>query len=60
MLFQKTKKDVNNFDSDFTREEPRLTQIKKEIVQSIDQSEFRGFTYTRPNLEEPQTTTDID
>ncbi|XP_030854595.1 calcium-independent protein kinase C isoform X3 [Strongylocentrotus purpuratus] len=57
----KTKKDWNNFDTDFTREEPKLTPITTKIVESINQNEFSGFTYTRPTEEETQaTTTDID
>ncbi|XP_041468438.1 calcium-independent protein kinase C-like isoform X2 [Lytechinus variegatus] len=57
----KTKKDWNNFDTDFTREEPKLTPITTKIVESINQNEFSGFTYTRPTAEENQaTTTDID
>ncbi|XP_022090552.1 protein kinase C epsilon type-like isoform X1 [Acanthaster planci] len=57
----KTKKDVNNFDSDFTREEPKLTPIQANIIKSINQNEFTGFTYTRPDLDRQlQTTTDID
>lgn len=59
-LEQKTKKDVNNFDADFTREEPKLTPITANIVKSINQNEFTGFTYTRPDLDKPQTMTDID
>ncbi|XP_071501028.1 calcium-independent protein kinase C-like [Diadema antillarum] len=57
----KTKKDWNNFDTDFTREEPKLTPITSKIVESINQGEFSGFTYTRPTADECQaTTTDID
>ncbi|XP_033624712.1 calcium-independent protein kinase C-like isoform X2 [Asterias rubens] len=56
----KTKKDVNNFDADFTREEPKLTPITANIVKSINQNEFTGFSYTRPDLDKPQTMTDID
>ncbi|KAI1284986.1 Protein kinase C epsilon type [Halotydeus destructor] len=41
----KTKRDVNNFDSDFTKEEPVLTPLNAEIVRSINQEEFNGFSY---------------
>lgn len=56
----KFKKDVNNFDSDFTREEPVLTAVPTAIVKSIDQTEFKGFTYTRDPLDEKSISTDID
>uniref|UniRef100_A0AAY4CEN6 Protein kinase C n=1 Tax=Denticeps clupeoides TaxID=299321 RepID=A0AAY4CEN6_9TELE len=41
----KTKRDVNNFDQDFTREEPLLTPVDDAIVKQINQDEFRGFSY---------------
>uniref|UniRef100_A0A5F8H2X3 AGC-kinase C-terminal domain-containing protein n=1 Tax=Monodelphis domestica TaxID=13616 RepID=A0A5F8H2X3_MONDO len=42
---QKTKRDVNNFDQDFTREEPVLTLVDEAIVKQINQEEFKGFSY---------------
>ncbi|XP_078505798.1 protein kinase C epsilon type [Lissotriton helveticus] len=41
----KTKRDVNNFDQDFTREEPVLTHVDDTIVKQINQEEFKGFSY---------------
>ncbi|XP_014669885.1 PREDICTED: calcium-independent protein kinase C-like isoform X2 [Priapulus caudatus] len=41
----KTKKDVGNFDADFTKEEPVLTPIDPAIIKAINQEEFKGFTY---------------
>ncbi|XP_055018994.1 protein kinase C epsilon type-like isoform X1 [Boleophthalmus pectinirostris] len=41
----KTKRDVNNFDQDFTREEPVLTPVEESIIKQINQDEFRGFSY---------------
>uniref|UniRef100_A0A3P9MCV9 Protein kinase C n=1 Tax=Oryzias latipes TaxID=8090 RepID=A0A3P9MCV9_ORYLA len=41
----KTKRDVNNFDQDFTREEPVLTPVDETIVKQINQDEFKGFSY---------------
>ncbi|XP_042183263.1 protein kinase C epsilon type-like isoform X2 [Oncorhynchus tshawytscha] len=41
----KTKKDVNNFDQDFTREEPVLTPVEDAIIKQINQDEFKGFSY---------------
>lgn len=44
-LLQKTKRDVNNFDQDFTKEEPVLTPISSEVLRNINQDEFRGFSF---------------
>uniref|UniRef100_A0A3B4FYG4 Protein kinase C n=1 Tax=Pundamilia nyererei TaxID=303518 RepID=A0A3B4FYG4_9CICH len=41
----KTKRDVNNFDQDFTREEPVLTPVEESIIKQINQDEFKGFSY---------------
>uniref|UniRef100_A0A669CW47 Protein kinase C n=1 Tax=Oreochromis niloticus TaxID=8128 RepID=A0A669CW47_ORENI len=41
----KTKRDVNNFDQDFTREEPVLTPVEDSIIKQINQDEFKGFSY---------------
>uniref|UniRef100_A0A8C1XZZ1 Protein kinase C n=1 Tax=Cyprinus carpio TaxID=7962 RepID=A0A8C1XZZ1_CYPCA len=41
----KTKRDVNNFDQDFTREEPVLTPVEDAIIKQINQDEFKGFSY---------------
>ncbi|XP_062320525.1 protein kinase C epsilon type [Osmerus eperlanus] len=41
----KTKRDVNNFDQDFTREEPILTPMEDTIIKQINQEEFKGFSY---------------
>ncbi|XP_063047441.1 protein kinase C epsilon type [Engraulis encrasicolus] len=41
----KTKRDVNNFDQDFTREEPVLTPVDDAIIKQINQDEFKGFSY---------------
>lgn len=45
LSFQKTKKDVNNFDQDFTREDPVLTPVDDSIIKQINQDEFKGFSY---------------
>lgn len=42
----RSKKDFNNFDADFTREAPKLTPVDNEVVQSLNQGEFEGFTFT--------------
>lgn len=40
----RSRKDVANFDAEFTREEPTLTPVSNEVLQSINQEEFRGFS----------------
>jgi hypothetical protein len=41
----KDEKDTNNFDKDFTSEEPTLTPIDPMIVKAINQEEFRDFSF---------------
>uniref|UniRef100_A0A672PGH4 Protein kinase C n=1 Tax=Sinocyclocheilus grahami TaxID=75366 RepID=A0A672PGH4_SINGR len=41
--------DVNNFDPDFTQEEPCLTPIEDSLF-SFHQDDFKDFTYTAPEL----------
>lgn len=47
---QKTKRDVNNFDSDFTKEEPVLTPVNVEVLRTINQEEFAGFSFVNPDF----------
>uniref|UniRef100_A0A7N8WNY2 Protein kinase C n=1 Tax=Mastacembelus armatus TaxID=205130 RepID=A0A7N8WNY2_9TELE len=49
----KTKRDVNNFDQDFTKEDPVLTPTDETIIRQINQEEFKDFSYCAP--EETQT-----
>ncbi|XP_051507657.1 protein kinase C eta type-like isoform X1 [Myxocyprinus asiaticus] len=46
----KTAEDVNNFDPDFTQEDPTLTPIDDCLIPSISQDEFRDFSFTSPEL----------
>ncbi|XP_016084867.1 protein kinase C eta type-like [Sinocyclocheilus grahami] len=46
----KTAEDVNNFDPDFTQEDPTLTPIDDAIIPSINQDEFHNFSFTSPEL----------
>ncbi|OXA41891.1 putative protein kinase C delta type [Folsomia candida] len=41
--------DVQYFDTTFTKEIARLTPVDKAILQSMDQSQFDGFSYTNPH-----------
>lgn len=47
---QKTKRDVNNFDQDFTKEEPVLTPVNQEVLRNINQEEFRGFSFVNEDF----------
>lgn len=46
----KSTADVSNFDSDFTMEKPVLTPIDPQILASMDQEQFKGFSYTNPAM----------
>lgn len=48
-IFQRHPLDTKYFDSQFTRERARLTPIDKNILISMDQKQFEGFSYTNPN-----------
>ncbi|KDR22077.1 Putative protein kinase C delta type-like protein, partial [Zootermopsis nevadensis] len=41
--------DVQYFDKAFTAERAKLTPVEKDILQSMDQTQFQGFSYTNPN-----------
>ncbi|KAK9889772.1 hypothetical protein WA026_007149 [Henosepilachna vigintioctopunctata] len=41
--------DTKYFDKHFTTEQAKLTPIELHILQSMDQTQFQGFSYTNPN-----------
>ncbi|KAL6486292.1 hypothetical protein MHYP_G00056840 [Metynnis hypsauchen] len=43
----KSLEDVNNFDPDFTQEEPTLTPIEEALI-PLNQADFKDFSYTAP------------
>lgn len=45
----KSKVDANNFDRDFTSEEPVLTPVDPAVVKAINQEEFAGFSFINPD-----------
>lgn len=45
----RSRKDALNFDSEFTKEEPKLTPINGDLVKSINQAEFSGFSFVNAN-----------
>ena len=47
---QKHRKDVANFDREFTIENPTLTPTDKLFIMNLDQKEFAGFSYVNPEF----------
>ncbi|KAI5713253.1 hypothetical protein M8J76_001289 [Diaphorina citri] len=45
--------DVKYFDKSFTAERPCLTPVDRTILESMDQTQFQGFSYTNPNATDP-------
>jgi len=45
----KKSNDVSNFDADFTSESTSLTPIDKDLLTTLDQEVFAGFSFTNPN-----------
>jgi novel protein kinase C delta type len=41
--------DVSYFESAFTADEPLLTPVDAAFVDTVDQLQFKGFSYTNPN-----------
>ena len=41
--------DVSFFDEAFTREVAKLTPVDDEFLASVNQNQFKGFSYTNPN-----------
>lgn len=46
----KNPKEASNFDSDFTSEKPVLTPTDKKLIDTINQSEFGGFSFVNPEF----------
>ncbi|KAK2550647.1 Protein kinase C delta type [Acropora cervicornis] len=40
--------DTKNFDPDFTMEVPQFTPTDKDLLQSMDQGQFKGFSFVNP------------
>ncbi|RZF43080.1 hypothetical protein LSTR_LSTR001258 [Laodelphax striatellus] len=45
----KSKKDALNFDAEFTKEDPVLTPMNADAIRSINQDEFKGFSFVNPD-----------
>ncbi|KAL5018078.1 hypothetical protein ScPMuIL_003800, partial [Solemya velum] len=46
----KSRKDVSNFDREFTSEAPKLTPTDKLFIMNLDQTEFAGFSFINPEF----------
>jgi len=49
-LLQKHRKDVSNFDRQFTSEKTDLTPTDKLFMMNLDQTEFNGFSFLNPEF----------
>ena len=48
--FQRHRKDVSNFDRQFTSEKTDLTPTDKVFMMNLDQNEFAGFSFLNPEF----------
>ncbi|TNM85739.1 hypothetical protein fugu_008010 [Takifugu bimaculatus] len=46
----KSRRDVGNFDKEFTKMAVELTPTDKLFIMNLDQNEFQGFSYTNPEF----------
>ncbi|NWY17337.1 KPCD kinase, partial [Aphelocoma coerulescens] len=49
---QKSANDYNNFDREFLSEKPKLSYSDKNLIESMDQSAFNGFSFINPKFEQ--------
>jgi hypothetical protein len=50
VLLQRHRKDVSNFDRQFTSEKTDLTPTDKVFMMNLDQNEFAGFSFLNPEF----------
>uniref|UniRef100_A0A7N8YN41 Protein kinase C n=1 Tax=Mastacembelus armatus TaxID=205130 RepID=A0A7N8YN41_9TELE len=48
----KSPSDCSNFDREFLNEKPRLSHADKNLIDSMDQAAFAGFSFINPALEQ--------
>lgn len=48
----KSPSDCSNFDREFLSEKPRLSHADKNLIESMDQAAFAGFSFVNPKLEQ--------
>ena len=49
-FIQKSASDINNFDTDFTNENPKLSKIDNNLVKTIDTTLFKGFSFVNEDF----------
>ena len=49
-FFQRHRKDVSNFDRQFTSEKTELSPTDKLFMMNLDQNEFAGFSFLNPEF----------
>ncbi|KAM3959304.1 protein kinase C [Aphomia sociella] len=47
---KKSKREAANFDAEFTKEEPVLTPVSNDVIRTINQEEFRGFSFVNEDF----------
>ncbi|XP_028033283.1 protein kinase C isoform X2 [Bombyx mandarina] len=47
---KKSKREAVNFDAEFTKEEPVLTPVAPDVLRTINQEEFRGFSFVNKDF----------
>lgn len=50
LISQRHRKDVGNFDRQFTSEKTDLTPTDKLFMMNLDQNEFAGFSFLNPEF----------
>ncbi|XP_033647150.1 protein kinase C delta type-like isoform X2 [Asterias rubens] len=48
----KSASDSSNFDPEFTMEKVALSMIDRQILESMNQNQFRGFSFTNPMMDQ--------
>jgi len=48
----KAYRDTSYSDPEFTMDPPRFTPTKKELIESMDQEQFRGFSFVNTYFED--------
>lgn len=51
LCLQKSPGDYSNFDQEFLNEKPRLSYSDKNLIESMDQTAFAGFSFVNPKFE---------
>lgn len=47
---QTTPSDCSNFDKEFINEKPRLSCVDRTLINSVDQTIFRNFSFVNPRM----------